>query len=63
MTKHLDFATVLENPNGFVDELVYLSYAHNRRESPHITPERWAKIFPDAGIIEARFQFEESFNV
>jgi hypothetical protein len=39
-----------------VDYLTYCNYAHNRRISPHITPERWAKIYPNAAAMEAKFQ-------
>jgi len=41
-----------------VDELTYINYAHNRRISPHVTPERWAELFPNAQAMEARFQTE-----
>lgn len=48
-------AEKLVNPAQLVDELTYTNYAHNRRLSPHITPERWAKIYPNAEAMEARF--------
>ncbi len=32
-------------PAEIVDYLTYASYAHNRRISPEVTPERWARIF------------------
>ena len=32
-------------PADIVDYLTYSSYAHNRRISPEVTPERWARIF------------------
>jgi hypothetical protein len=41
-----------------VDYLTYCNYAHNRRISPHITPERWARIYPNATALETKFQAE-----
>ena len=41
-------------------ELTYASYAHQRRISPEVSPERWAKIFPRAQAMEARYQEELS---
>lgn len=47
--------TILE----LVDELTYRNYAHNRRISPGVTPERWAKAYgPTAAAMEARYQRE-----
>jgi hypothetical protein len=44
-----------------VDELTYSSYAHNRRISPHISPERWMHVFgPEVQELEMRFQAEKS---
>ena len=46
-----------------LDELTYRSYAHNRQLAPHITPERWAKVFGEsAERLEKRFQDERSKN-
>lgn len=41
-----------------VSELTYISYAHNRDIAPEVSPERWAKIFPSADILEARYAAE-----
>lgn len=47
--------TILE----LVDELTYRNYAHNRRISPGVTPERWAKAYgPTSVAMEARYQAE-----
>ena len=46
-------------PADVVDYLTYCSYAHNRRIAPHISPERWAKIYPDAAKLEAKFQADQ----
>lgn len=46
-------------PSEIVSDLTYSCYAFNRRNSPSITPERWARIFgPNAAALEARFQKE-----
>ena len=41
-----------------VDALTYASYKFNRMRSPEITPERWAKIYPQAEHLEAHYQAE-----
>ena len=46
-------------PSQVVDYLTYANYAHNRRMSPEISPERWANIYPDAAKLEAKFQAAE----
>ncbi len=44
-----------------IDELTYRNYEHNRRISPHVTPERWAKSYgPTVAAMEERFQREQS---
>lgn len=45
---------------GLLDELLYINYAHNRDVSPHVTPEQWAKIYPGADQLEARYQAEHA---
>jgi hypothetical protein len=41
------------------DELTYMNYAHNRRISPHVSAERWAKVYgPSSSDMEARYQVE-----
>ena len=45
-------------PSDLVCELTYINYAHNRRLSPHIAPDRWARIYPNAEAMEKRFQAE-----
>ena len=46
------------NAMQLVDNASYSQYAFNRRRSPAITPERWAKIWPNQAALEARYQFE-----
>lgn len=45
-------------PEQIVDELTYISYAHNRLAAEHITAEQWAKCWPNAEALEARLQAE-----
>lgn len=47
-------------PEELVDHLIYMSYRHNRKLSPEITPEMWARIFGPTEAMEAQFQQEES---
>lgn len=47
----------------FIDELTYRNYAHNRRISPQVTPERWEKAYgPNAVAMEERFQREQTIG-
>ena len=52
-------------PSQIVSELTYSCYAFNRRNSPHITPEEWARIFgPSAtAAMEERFRKEREVEV
>lgn len=50
------------SPEAIVDELTYRNYAHNRALAPHITPQRWARIYPRADELEARYQAEQAIN-
>lgn len=43
-----------------LSELTYISYASNRDRSPEVTPERWARIYPYADILEARYQADKA---
>ena len=43
-----------------VDALTYANYKFNRMRSPEITPEQWAKIYPQAEQLEERYQRESS---
>lgn len=48
-----------KTPTQIVSDLTYINYAHNRRMSPHITPEQWAQIYgPSTPAMEERFQKE-----
>jgi hypothetical protein len=49
-------------PNDLIDELTFRSYAHNRGLAPDVSPERWAKIFPNGPAMEARLQREREQN-
>ena len=46
-----------------IDHLTYANYKHNRKLSPEITPEQWAKYggFPKGSVekMEVKFQKEE----
>lgn len=46
------------NAAVLVDELTYRCYAHNRGLDPSVTPEAWAKVFPNAAAMEERYQRE-----
>lgn len=48
------------DPLGLIDELTYSSYAHNRDVAPHITPASWARVYPKAAELEARYQAERA---
>lgn len=39
-----------------LDYLTYVSYATQRRLSPHITPEQWGSIFTDSARFETQYQ-------
>ena len=41
-----------------LNELIYRSYAYNRRRSLEIPPEKWAIIFSNADELERQFQEE-----
>lgn len=48
------------SPESVVDYLTYANYRHNRNIAPHVTPERWAKIYPGAAALEAKYQAEQA---
>ena len=33
------------DPMAIVQDLTFQNYAHNRRISPHVTPERWERVY------------------
>ena len=39
-----------------LDYLTFVSYATQRRLSPHITPEQWGSIFSDWQRFETQYQ-------
>jgi NAD-dependent DNA ligase len=43
---------------NLVDELIYHSYAYNRKRSPEIPDNEWALIFPKVTELEKRYQEE-----
>lgn len=45
-------------PEEIVDHLIYMSYRHNRKLTPEITPDQWALLFGQTAAMEARFQQE-----
>ena len=53
----------LDQPKELISELTYSCYRFNRQESPHVTPDQWAKIFgPQTMAMEKRFASEQSCN-
>lgn len=42
-----------------IADLTYVNYACNRDAAPHVTPEEWARIYPRAAELEARYQAEK----
>ena len=51
----------LDQPQEIISELDYSCYRFNRQESPHVTPEQWAKIFgPSTQAMETRFIAENA---
>lgn len=50
--------TLIRDLMSTANELVYASYAHNRRISPEVSPQRWAQIYKNAAEMETRFQSE-----
>lgn len=51
--------TLVSSLNDLVSDLTYINYAHNRQISPHISVERWEKVYgPTAPAMEARYQAE-----
>lgn len=49
---------MIGTPEQIVDELSYRCYVHNRRSCPQITAEEWAKCWPGAEKLEAKYQTE-----
>lgn len=49
----------IANAKTLVDELTYISYAYNRRVSPHISVDRWRLIYTDVDTLEKRYQREK----
>lgn len=49
-------------PEGLVDYLTYANYRHNRHIAPHVTPAEWARIYPNADALEARYQSETAIE-
>lgn len=52
----------LQHIGSIIDELTYVNYACNRDAAPHITPERWAPHYPNATVLEARYQAEKAIS-
>jgi hypothetical protein len=47
---------------ALLDNLTYYCYRHNRKLSPEISPEQWARIFGSTEAFEVRFQKEQVLN-
>jgi hypothetical protein len=45
-----------------IADLTYINYACNRDAAPQITPEAWARIYPRADELEARYQTEKAIT-
>lgn len=44
---------------NLVADLTYISYAHNRKLAPHLTPESWKRVYGEAvDRMEAQYQAE-----
>lgn len=39
-----------------IDDLIYISYAHQRRLFPEVAAGAWGKIYPNAEALESRYQ-------
>lgn len=54
------FGDAIKDARNIVDSLTYMSYTHNRRISPHVTPEQWKTVFGanTVEIFEPLFQLE-----
>jgi hypothetical protein len=46
------------NLQPIVDELTYQNYAANRAYAPHVSPERWGRLYPNVKEMEARYLAE-----
>lgn len=47
-------------PLDVIADLNYRSYAYNRTEAPHITPDSWKKVYgPEVDEMEMRYQVEK----
>lgn len=53
MSDHID---------ALIDRLTFINYACNRDAAPEITPERWARIYPNVEALEAKYQAEKVIN-
>lgn len=56
--KTVTASEVMSDLGEMLDDLTYRSYSYNRSLSPNIKPWQWARIFPDAAALEARYQQE-----
>ena len=45
-------------PEQIVDELTFRNYRYNRKLWPEREPVDWARIYPNAAAMEARYQAE-----
>jgi hypothetical protein len=48
----------MDNNDACIRHLLYVSYRFNRRESPHITPRQWEKVYGFTNKLEERYQKE-----
>lgn len=47
---------------SLLGELIFINYAANRDTFPEKTPEQWARIYPNAHELEARYQAEKAIE-
>jgi hypothetical protein len=52
----------MNSVSPLIDMLVYQSYRFNRENNPHIEPQRWESIFPNANIYEELFEQQKQGN-
>lgn len=50
-------------PTEIVDYLVFANYAHNRTIAPHITPERWKRVYGAAAVERMEPLYQASAGV
>lgn len=47
---------IIDDQEVKIDWLMYCSYEHNRKKSPHIPPQEWKKIYVNQEVYEKIYQ-------